>query len=51
MGGTNGFKRIRKIINGNSIVLEQKQDGGYLQDIWYRVFIQVDFIFNYDLII
>ena len=32
-----GFKRLRKVVNGKSHVLAIKEDGGYLQNKWYRI--------------
>ena len=35
--GGSGFKRLRKFVNGESTVLAVENDGGYLQDKWYRI--------------
>lgn len=32
-----GFKRIRQVIKGESKTLSEIQDGGYLQNIWYKI--------------
>jgi hypothetical protein len=35
------FKRVRKVINGKSFDLQKVYDGGYLQDTWYKIYIQL----------
>lgn len=35
-----GYKRIRKFVNGEPTVLRTENDGGYLQDKWYRVIVE-----------
>lgn len=37
--GNTGFKRLRKFVNGEPTVLAIENDGGYLQDKWYRIVI------------
>lgn len=34
-----GFKRVRRLINGDSKVIAINQDGGFESDKWYRVII------------
>ena len=38
-----GFKRIRKFVNGEPTVLAIENDGGFLQDKWYRIVIDFSF--------
>ena len=35
-----GFKRIRKFINGKPTILQTLNDGGFLQDKWYKIIIK-----------
>ena len=35
--GGSGFKRLRKFVNGEPTILAVENDGGYLQDKWYRI--------------
>ncbi len=39
-GKKKGFKRLRKFVNGKSKEIEKIEDGGYLEDKWYRVAIK-----------
>lgn len=41
MGGDDGFKRIRRYKNGKGKTLFKIDDGGYLEDTWYTVLIQM----------
>ena len=41
--GKSGYKRIRKFVNGEPTVLAIENDGGFLQDKWYRIIIDFSF--------